>query len=111
LVLDWPREELYARINKRVDAMVAQGLEQEAKELLPFAHLQTLNTVGYKEWFAHFEGDISREETIALIKQNTRRFAKRQLTWFRRYKNAIWIDPLDLERTKKLLSERIAIAN
>jgi tRNA dimethylallyltransferase len=107
LVMDWPREELYSRINKRVDNMVAAGLEEEAKSLLAFAHLQTLNTVGYKEWFAHFNGELKREETISLIKQNTRRFAKRQLTWFRRYKQAIWVKPDDLEGMKRIISEKV----
>lgn len=107
LVLDWPREELYARINKRVESMVENGLENEARDLLPYAHLQTLNTVGYKEWFAHFNGELNREETISLIKQNTRRFAKRQLTWFRRYKEAVWVNPQDVEGMKELISQRI----
>ncbi len=107
LVLDWPREKLYARINKRVDDMVANGLEEEARSLSPYAHLQTLNTVGYKEWFAHFNGDVTRDEAIALIKQNTRRFAKRQLTWFRRYKEAVWVKPNDLEKMKEIISQKV----
>ena len=105
LVMDLPREQLYAQINARADQMVAAGLEEEAKNLLPYAHLQTLNTVGYKEWFAHFRGELTRDEAITLIKQNTRRFAKRQLTWFRRYENAIWVNPDDLEAMKKMLAE------
>ncbi len=106
LVMDLLRETLYARINQRVDNMVENGLEEEAKSLLPFAHLQTLNTVGYKEWFAHFKGELTREEAIALIKQNTRRFAKRQLTWFRRYKDAVWVNPDDLDAMKSILIEQ-----
>ena len=105
LVMDLPREKLYAQINARVDQMVAAGLEEEARNLLPNAHLQTLNTVGYKEWFAHFRGELTRDEAINLIKQNTRRFAKRQLTWFRRYENAIWVNPDNLEAMKELLAE------
>ena len=103
LVMDLPREQRYAQINARVDEMVEAGLEEEARRLLPYAHLQTLNTVGYKEWFAHFRGELSRDETINLIKQNTRRFAKRQLTWFRRYEEAIWVKPDDIETMKALL--------
>ena len=105
LVMDLPREKLYAQINARVDQMVAAGLEEEARNLLPNAHLQTLNTVGYKEWFAHFRGELTRDEAINLIKQNTRRFAKRQLTWFRRYENAIWVNPDNLEAMNELLAE------
>jgi tRNA dimethylallyltransferase len=106
LVMDWPREELYARINQRVDYMIARGLQEEARTLLPFAHLQTLNTVGYKEWFAHFRGEMTKEETISQIKQNTRRFAKRQLTWLRRYRDAVWINPDNLEEIKETIKAK-----
>jgi tRNA dimethylallyltransferase len=106
LVMDWPREELYARINQRVDNMIASGLEEEARTLLPFAHLQTLNTVGYKEWFAHFRGEMTKEETISQIKQNTRRFAKRQLTWLRRYRDAVWLNPDNLEEIKETIKAK-----
>lgn len=95
LVMDVPREELYARINDRVDKMIEAGLEDEALSLLHHRQLQTLNTVGYKEWFDFFDGKTSREAAINHIKQNTRRYAKRQLTWFRRYKNAYWFSPDD----------------
>jgi tRNA dimethylallyltransferase len=106
LVMDWPREELYARINQRVDNMIARGLEEEARTLLPFVHLQTLNTVGYKEWFAHFRGEMTKEETISQIKQNTRRFAKRQLTWLRRYRDAVWLNPDNLEEIKETIKAK-----
>jgi tRNA dimethylallyltransferase len=106
LVMNWPREELYARINQRVDNMIARGLQEEARTLLPFAHLQTLNTVGYKEWFAHFRGEMTKEETISQIKQNTRRFAKRQLTWLRRYRDAVWINPDNLEEIKETIKAK-----
>lgn len=91
-VLNHPREQLYERINQRVDTMVEQGLEEEAKRVLPFRHLQSLNTVGYSEWFNYFDGKTDRETAIRMIKQNTRHYAKRQLTWFRRNPDAIWID-------------------
>lgn len=77
------RPELYQRINLRVDQMVDAGLEEEARSLFPFKHFKALQTVGYQEWFDFFEGKISRVECIELIKQNTRRYAKRQTTWFR----------------------------
>jgi tRNA dimethylallyltransferase len=83
IMLDMDREELYNRINARVDKMVDAGLVEEAKELYPLQHLNALQTVGYKELFDHFKGKHSLEEAIRLIKQNTRRYAKRQLTWFR----------------------------
>ena len=87
------RNELYNRINKRVDQMIEQGLIEEARELYPYKHLNPLNTVGYKELFDYFEGKISLEEAIRLIKRNTRRYAKRQLTWFARDKEIEWFHP------------------
>jgi len=83
ILLDRPREELYDRINKRVDIMVAQGLENEAKKLYHYRDLKALQTVGYKEFFEYFDGAITRDEAIKLLKRNTRRYAKRQMTWFR----------------------------
>lgn len=90
--LDLPRAVLYERINHRVDAMVDAGLEQEALQLLPYRHLNALQTVGYKEMFAYFDGHISRETALDLIKQNTRHYAKRQLTWFKKQAGMQWID-------------------
>lgn len=84
LKTSWPREDLYHRINTRVDQMVGEGLEKEARNLIAFQNLAALKTVGYQEWFAHFNGEHNKERAIELIKQNTRRYAKRQLTWFRR---------------------------
>lgn len=84
IALALPREQLYSRIDQRVDRMVAQGLENEARGLLPFRSLNALHTVGYGEWFEHFDGTIGRAEAIALIKQHTRNYAKRQMTWLRR---------------------------
>jgi tRNA dimethylallyltransferase len=92
LALDMPREKLYGRINRRVDLMVKQGLVHEVSSLLRYRELNALNTVGYSELFDHFDGKISLEEALSLIKQNTRRFAKRQLTWFRKDKDFIWFD-------------------
>lgn len=92
LALDMPREKLYERINLRVDLMVKQGLIQEVKSLLPYRELNALNTVGYSELFDYFDGKTSLDEALLLIKQNTRRFAKRQLTWFRKDKDFVWFD-------------------
>ncbi|MDE5659635.1 MAG: tRNA (adenosine(37)-N6)-dimethylallyltransferase MiaA [Muribaculaceae bacterium] len=83
-VIDLPREELFARINARVDRMVADGMEQEAAALYHMRHLNALNTVGFKEMFAMFDGLMDRETAIARIAKNTRVYAKKQLTWLRR---------------------------
>ncbi len=84
LRLDWERSQLYDRINQRVDLMIEQGLEAEAKALYPMRVLNALQTVGYQELFDYFDGTISLEEAIELIKRNSRRYAKRQMTWLRR---------------------------
>lgn len=84
VALQHERQTLYERINQRVEQMIAQGLEAEARALYPLRHLTALQTVGYQEWFDHFDHRISRQETIDRIKQHTRNFAKRQLTWMRR---------------------------
>ncbi|AGC78712.1 tRNA dimethylallyltransferase [Nonlabens dokdonensis] len=84
------REELYERINKRVDIMIDRGLEQEARELFPHKNLNALQTVGYKEFFDYFENSYDYDEAVRLIKRNTRRFAKRQLTWYRKDESVKW---------------------
>ncbi|MFM7663800.1 MAG: tRNA (adenosine(37)-N6)-dimethylallyltransferase [Bacteroidota bacterium] len=84
-VIHWPREVLYERINQRVDQMVKEGLEQEVHGLLNYKNLSVLNTVGYKEWFDFFEGNISKVQVVDKIKQHTRNYAKRQVTWMNRY--------------------------
>lgn len=83
ILLERDRDELYERINRRVNQMLDDGLEAEATNLYQHKDLQALNTIGYKEWFEHFDGETTREEAIALIKRNSRRYAKRQMTWFR----------------------------
>jgi tRNA dimethylallyltransferase len=90
------KEELNARINDRVDRMVAAGLVEEARSLYPFRHLNALNTVGYKELFDHFDGRMSLGEAVEKIKTNTRRYAKRQMTWFRKDQRYKWFAPDDL---------------
>ncbi|MDR3187638.1 MAG: tRNA (adenosine(37)-N6)-dimethylallyltransferase MiaA [Prevotellaceae bacterium] len=92
IVLTRRREALYERINARVDQMMAQGLPEEARQLLPYRHLNALKTVGYRELFRHFDGEITLPQAVELIKRNTRRYAKRQLTWFGRYGDAEWVD-------------------
>lgn len=87
------REELYERINKRVDEMVKEGLVEEARKFFKDRHLNSLNTVGYKELFEHFEGKISLTKAIELIKRNSRHYAKRQMSWFSRDKEISWFHP------------------
>lgn len=87
------REALYERINKRVDEMMQQDLEEEVKQLIPFKNLNALQTVGYKELFDYFDNKINLQEAIEKIKQNTRNFAKRQLTWLRRDTEINWFEP------------------
>jgi tRNA dimethylallyltransferase len=93
ICLDIPRDELYMRINNRVLNMFENGLEQEAKTLYPFKHLNALQTVGYTEMFEYFDGKISMPRAIELIQQHTRNYAKRQLTWFRKDSAYIWCKP------------------
>ena len=94
LTLD--REILYERINYRVDSMIRMGLFEEAKGLYPYRSLEALQTVGYKEIFDHLEGIYDFEEAVRLIKRNTRRYAKRQLTWLNNKENVTWFSPDDL---------------
>lgn len=105
IAMDVPRAELYANIDARVDRMIADGLETEARSLLPHRERNALRTVGYREFFEHFDGKLSREEAINLIKQHTRNYAKRQVTWLRREKTWKWIKPADLEKTKQCINE------
>lgn len=93
LAMDLPRTTLYERIDKRVDRMVADGLVEEARELLPHRALNALRTVGYRELFEHFDGRLSLPDAITLIKQHTRNYAKRQLTWLRRDEGWTWLPP------------------
>ena len=86
------REILYDRINRRVDVMIQNGLLEEAKALLPHKNLNALQTVGYRELFAYFEGNTDKDFAVSEIKKNTRRFAKRQLTWFRKDEDINWFD-------------------
>jgi len=90
--LNTERQFLYQRINQRVLQMMEMGLEQEVRNLISFKSLNALNTVGYKEFFEGFDSEKSIEEIVALVQQNTRRFAKRQMTWFQSEKDIEWFD-------------------
>jgi tRNA dimethylallyltransferase len=109
--LDMPRANLYDRINQRVDLMIASGLLNEVKELLPYRHLNALNTVGYSEIFDYLDGNSDLLRAVELIKQNTRRFAKRQLTWFRKNKNIQWFLPTDVPAIISYIDDTIARSN
>ena len=87
------RDDLYQRINARVDDMIRTGLEDEARQLIGYRHLNALNSVGYKEMFDFFDGTVSREKAIELIKRNSRRYAKRQITWWSKDKEITWFNP------------------
>lgn len=91
--LNRDREELYARIDRRVEMMMDEGLEAEARALFPLRHLNALNTVGYKELFDYFEGQYDLAEAVRLIQRNSRRYARKQLSWFRRDDDIHWFHP------------------
>jgi tRNA dimethylallyltransferase len=97
IAMDLPRTELYTRIDARVDAMITEGLVEEARSLLPHRELNALRTVGYRELFDHFDGQRTLDKAIALIKQHTRNYAKRQMTWLRKDPNWRFMHPTDLE--------------
>jgi tRNA dimethylallyltransferase len=101
--LELLREELYERINARVLTMVEEGLEKEVKSLETFAHLNALQTVGYSEWKDYFDGKISKEKVIENIQQNTRHYAKRQMTWFKRDPSITWFNASTVEPKQVLL--------
>lgn len=105
--IDLPREELYARIDQRVDRMLSEGLEAEARALYPYRGLNALQTVGYREFFDYFDGLISYEKAVELIKRNSRRYAKRQLTWFRRDAEIRWFRPTDDAAMIEYIDSRI----
>ena len=105
--IDYPREELYDRINRRVDMMMEAGLEAEARAMLPYRHLNALQTVGFSEMFDYFDGTISKDEAVELIKRNSRRYAKRQMTWFRRDKGIRWFEKPNADEVIEYLKKVI----
>lgn len=104
IALDLPREVLYDRINRRVDMMMEDGQLEEAKALYPQRDLKNLQTVGYAELFDYFDGKMTLEQAVEKIKQNTRNYAKRQLTWFRKDKEFNWISADDPQAIDKMLA-------
>ncbi len=103
------RTELYTRINQRVDQMVAQGLWEEVEALLPHRQENALQTIGYKELFGYFDKQYTRPEAIALLKRNTRRYAKRQLTWFRREAEVAWFHPEEIQAVKEYIKRHCPV--
>jgi tRNA dimethylallyltransferase len=110
LALELPRTLLYERINHRVDEMIQSGLIDEAKALISFKQLNALQTVGYKELFAYFDGSLDKERAIELIKQHTRHYAKRQMTWFKRDSEINWFHPDDISAMRILLEKSLNTA-
>ena len=104
--LNIERERLFERISKRTEQMIADGLIEESKTLLPYRNLNSLNTVGYKEIFAYFDGVFTLDEAIEKIKRNTRVYAKKQLTWFKRDESIAWFDPSDIDEIFKYIDRR-----
>ena len=102
-----PRPELYERINQRVDVMMADGLLEEAKRYFEFRHLNTLNTVGYKEIYEYILGNWTLEHAVEMIKQDSRRYAKRQLTWFNRDSDIHWFHPDDEDQIIDFVKEKL----
>ena len=105
IALNREREVLYERINRRVDSMMVAGLEDEARRLLPYRHENALNTVGYKELFAYFDGIWPLDEAVERIKGNTRRYARKQLTWFKRDPAVRWFDSDDNKEIMTYISQ------
>ena len=105
IALNREREVLYERINRRVDSMMVAGLEDEARRLLPYRHENALNTVGYKELFAYFDGIWPLDEAVERIKGNTRRYARKQLTWFKRDPAVRWFDTDDNKEIMTYISQ------
>lgn len=105
--LELPREVLYVRINNRMDYMIENGLFEEAKSNEKYKNHNALKTVGYSEIFGYFEGHYDKEEAIRLLKRNSRRYAKRQLTWFKKNELVQWFEPTQLEEIMKYLKKRL----
>jgi tRNA dimethylallyltransferase len=105
--LTMDRKELYARINQRVHDMIANGLVDEVRSLEKYRHHNALRTVGYQEIFRYFDGEYSLEDAIEKIKTNSRRYAKRQMTWFRRYDDINWFDTAEQDKIEELIKEKL----
>lgn len=105
--LTLPREELYERINERVDRMMQNGLLEEARRCYPFRHCNALNTVGYKELFSYFDGIWTLETAVEKIKRNTRIYARKQMTWFKRASDIHWFHPNDMQGITSLINTNL----
>ena len=105
--LNRDRDELYERINQRVLDMIGQGLEQEARAMLPYRELNALNTVGYKEMFQYFDGAIPLEEAVRQIQSNSRRYARKQLTWYKRDAEIMWFNPENVNEITNYIDSRL----
>ena len=105
--LNRDRDELYERINQRVLDMMGLGLEQEARNMLPYRELNALNTVGYKEMFQYFDGAIPLEEAVRQIQSNSRRYARKQLTWYKRDAEIMWFNPENVNEITNYIDSRL----
>jgi len=105
--LELPREELYDRINNRMDDMIEQGLFEEALGLIEYRDINSLQTVGYNEIFQYQDGLIDKKEAIRILKRNSRRYSKRQLTWFKRNKEITWFSPNDIDEIHEFLMRKL----
>ncbi|GHV57761.1 tRNA dimethylallyltransferase 1 [Bacteroidia bacterium] len=103
------REELYGRINHRVDQMIENGLLDEARRVYPFRHLNALNTVGYKELFRYLDGEWSLEFAVEKIKQNSRIYARKQMTWFKRNTDIVWLHPDEANKILNFIHSKLSI--
>lgn len=109
IALNLPREELYQRINTRVDVMISNGLEEEVRSLVAYKDCTSLKTVGYREFFDYFDGILSKKEAIEKIKQNTRKYAKKQITWLKRTDDYTWFSPNDFNEIVAFLKSKSLI--
>ena len=107
LALELPKETLHENINKRVDRMMESGLLDEVRSLMSYQHLNALQTVGYKELFDYLNGGLELTSAVADIKRNTRQYAKRQLTWFKKDKDYTWFQPVQLDKIKEHLRDAL----
>lgn len=108
IALEREREELYTRINQRMDQMIADGLFEEASVLFPYRHLNALQTVGYKEIFDYLDGIYDQEEAIRLLKRNSRRYAKRQMTWLKNGRDYTWFHPSELDKITQFVTDQMS---
>ena len=107
IALNRDREELYSRRNRRVDEMMENGMVEEARLLLPYRSQNALNTVGYKELFRYFDGEWTMEEAIERIKGNTRRYARKQLTWYKKDNDIVWFDAAETDKVFMYLVDKL----